>query len=488
MAVRPHPPAEGGVEVDPRSNNDATTVHRVAVDSLFSLFDSLCEGAVAVDRDARIVWINDKYRALLGLGDDSQVIGQDIRKLLPHTLMHEVVESGQPILLDVMQFKERYFVVTRLPLFDSSGEVTGGIGFVLYDKLDYLKPLVTKFEDLRRELDTVRRELSAQRQARYSVSQYAGSSPAAMAIKRLARRAAQLDATILLVGETGTGKELLAQGIHSASARAGGPFVGVNVAAVPETLLEAEFFGVAPGAYTGAERRGREGKFQVADGGTLFLDEVGDMPLNLQAKLLRVLQEQEIEPLGSNRVIRVDTRIIAATSCDLKQLVDEGRFRDDLYFRLNVLPINVPALRERLDDLEVLCEIILEQIAARAGLPQRQLDNSALDALAAHHWPGNVRELQNVLEQACLLTDGPNLSGDHFTSLLPPEMLARGGRHRLTSGIRPLPEAIEDLERASIRAALDAADGKRSAAAKLLRISRSSLYQKLTRYKLLYDK
>jgi transcriptional regulator with PAS, ATPase and Fis domain len=179
--------------------------------------------------------------------------------------------------------------------------------------------------------------------------------------------------------------------------------VGVNIAAVPETLLEAEFFGVAPGAYTGADRKGRDGKFKLADGGTLFLDEIGDMPLALQAKLLRVLQEQELEPLGSNQVIRVDVRVIAATSRDLPAMVAGGQFRADLYYRLNVLPIRLPALRERLDDLEALVEVLLDDIARRSGLAHRSIGHDGLELLAGHDWPGNIRELRNVLEQVTLL-------------------------------------------------------------------------------------
>ena len=183
---------------------------------------------------------------------------------------------------------------------------------------------------------------------------------------------------------------------------------------MPETLLEAEFFGVAPGAYTGADRKGRDGKFELADGGTLFLDEIGDMPLALQAKLLRVLQEQEVEPLGSNRVERVDVRVIAATSRDLAAMVADGSFRADLYYRLNVLPIRLPPLRERLGDLEALVEALLEDIARRSGLAARSLAPEALDWLAQHAWPGNIRELRNVLEQAALMTDDRLLRARHF--------------------------------------------------------------------------
>jgi transcriptional regulator with PAS, ATPase and Fis domain len=296
-------------------------------------------------------------------------------------------------------------------------------------------------------------------------------------VKRQARRAAQTDSTVLLLGETGTGKELLAHAIHAASARAGRPLVGVNLAAVPETLLEAEFFGVAPGAYTGADRKGREGKFKVADRGTLFLDEVGDMPLTLQAKLLRALQEQEIEALGSNKIVKVDVRVIAATSRDLRALVAEGRFREDLYYRLSVLPVRLPALRDRLSDLEVLAESLLESIAARTGLPQRELDASALAVLAAQPWPGNVRELRNALEQAAMLTDNARLTAADFAAVLPAP--AAPAERRRANPLRPLPQLIAELERNSIQSALAATGGNKVSAAKLLGISRATLYEKL---------
>jgi transcriptional regulator with PAS, ATPase and Fis domain len=322
---------------------------------------------------------------------------------------------------------------------------------------------------------------------------------------------ATTDSTVLLLGETGTGKELLAHAIHAASRRAARPFVGVNIAAVPDTLLEAEFFGVAPGAYTGAERRGREGKFKLAHGGTLFLDEIGDMPLALQSKLLRALQEQEIEPLGSNRVERVDVRIIAATSRDLTAMVEAGQFRADLYYRLNVLPIRLPALRERIDDLEALVEMLAEDIARRSGLPHKGLTPEALDLLASQPWPGNIRELRNVLEQATLMTDDAQLGPRHFASALRPmpppakepapasESAERALAAPATSAApsaggdiaaaaaaqlppRPLPEQVAELERAAIAAALRATAGNRMAAARLLKISRAAFYDKLARW------
>ena len=242
------------------------------------------------------------------------------------------------------------------------------------------------------------------------LASFVGGSPAAVEVKRQARRAALSSSPVLLLGETGTGKELLAHAIHAASARASGPLVSVNIAAVPDTLLEAEFFGVAPGAYTGADRKGRDGKFKLADGGTLFLDEIGDMPPSLQPKLLRALQEGEIEPLGSNKVIAFDARVIAATSRDLGALVREGKFREDLYYRLNVLPIRVPPLRERRRRHPGAGRSARAKTwRCAAARRRRSSAPTRIALLSAQHWRGNIRELRNVLEQAAMRSDSQHI-------------------------------------------------------------------------------
>jgi transcriptional regulator with PAS, ATPase and Fis domain len=455
-------------------NSDAILC--LAMRSLFERLNDLCEGALAVDAQARIVWINEKYVATLGLRSAEEALGREVEEVIPNSLMREVVRTGQPILLDIMQFGAQSLVVTRMPLQDDSGKVIGAIGFVLYDRLHYLKPLVAKFARLQMELADAQRKLVEQRRARYTLSSFIGNSAACLEVKRQARRAAQQDTTVLLQGETGTGKEMLAHAIHAASDRARRPFIALNVAAIPDNLLEAEFFGAAPGAYTGADRKGRDGKFKIADGGTLFLDEIGDMPLALQTKLLRVLQDQEIEALGSNKVFKVDVRIIAATSIDLKQLVNEGRFRSDLYYRLDVLPIAVPPLRERLSDLEALCESFLEQIAARTGSSQREVTPSAIAVLASYDWPGNVRELRNVLEQSIMRTDELRLTAEDFVRILPAAQL------RAAAGVpqvRKYAEALAEFERTTFRSALEASGGKVSTAAQMLGVSRASLYKRL---------
>jgi len=399
---------------------DTERILRQAASSFFDLLSEMCEGIMVVDRAGRLVWINDRYERYLnalGFAVPADVLGRPVEEVVPNTLMRHVVETGRPILVDIIENHSGTFVVSRIPLRNDAGDVIGAVGLILYDQLESLKPMLGKVDRLQRELAEAKKELAQRRRTRYTFSNFVGNSRAALEVKSRARRAAALNTTLLLLGETGTGKELIAQAIHAASARASRPFVAVNVAAVPEALLEAEFFGVAPGAYTGADKRGRDGKLKLADGGTLFLDEIGDMPLPLQAKLLRVLQEREFEALGSNDVVRVDVRVIAATSVDLAQRVADSSFRSDLFYRLNVLPIRLPPLRERTDDLQPLCEHLLEQIALEHGMLPKEIDRDALTLLAAHRWPGNIRELRNVLEQACSFWDGLRLTAESFAAI-----------------------------------------------------------------------
>ena len=477
---------------------DASEVLRLAAQSMFDTFAQAALGMMVVDRQHRIVWISEGYKHFLpalGFEREEDFVGKPVEAVVPNTLMNQVIDSGRPIVVDLLTNKAGTFLVSRLPLRDDTGQVIGAVGIVwLNESPDHsestMQPLMAKFSRMQRELDDARRELATQRRSKYTIASFIGTSPVVMEVKRLARRVAGTDSTVLLLGETGTGKELMAQGIHAGSHRAAGPFVGVNIAAVPETLLEAEFFGVAPGAYTGADRKGRPGKFKLADGGTLFLDEIGDMPLALQAKLLRVLQEQEVEPLGSNKVEKLDCRVIAATSRDLPAMVAAGTFRADLYYRLNVLPIRLPALRERLSDLDALADYLLDDIGRRTGMTHRSLSAEALELLAQHDWPGNIRELRNVLEQACLMTDELVLVAGHLATLVQvraTEVAATGANtgvellraHGQQTGIKPLPQAVAELEAETIRAALAATKGNKLAAARMLGIARATLYEKL---------
>jgi transcriptional regulator with PAS, ATPase and Fis domain len=463
--------------------SDPEIIRARAMETLFERLESLCEGAIAIDRAGRVVYVNEKYLPALGLSQASEAIGRPIEEIIPNSLMRRVAETGEPILLDIMELGREQLVVTRMPIEDEHKNIIGAIGFVLYDHLDSLKPLIARMGQLESDLRLAKRQLSRARTARFTFNDYVGETLGIARAKELAGRAARQSVTVLLTGETGTGKELLAQAIHNASARADKPFVSINVAAIPDTLIESEFFGTAPGAYTGADRKGRDGKFRTADGGTLFLDEIGEMPLQLQVKLLRVLQEREIEPVGSDKVSKVDVRVIAATNVDLQKRVNDSAFRADLYYRLNVLSIDLPPLRDCAGDLHEICARLLEDIALSGDYVNARITPSGLAALARYDWPGNVRELRNILERALILSDSGRLTGDDFARILPFGSETKTTASAKPAGsVMPYAQAEAAFERQTLEAALQAADGQISEAAKMLRISRATFYKKLAKF------
>ena len=457
------------------SLKDYQRVRLLAIRSLFEIIEQSSEGTVIVDRDANIVWMNERYARRFGLESAEVAIGKPCESVIPGSLLREVVRTGRPILLDMQDTPKEPLVVMRLPIHDDIGVVIGAIGFALFDELRSLSPMLKRYMSMQEELASTRSLLRA-RQSKYNFAHFIGTSTATLEVKRRARRGASADSPVLLLGETGTGKELLAQAIHGASPRAHKAFVSINSAAIPEALLEAEFFGTAPGAFTGADRKGRIGKLQLAQGGTLFLDEIGDMPLPLQSKLLRVLQEKEFEPVGSNEMIQSDVRVIAATSTDLEAAIKRGEFRADLYYRLNVLPIHVPPLRDRPGDLPALSEAILEELRS-----QHELNHEALALLAQHAWPGNIRELRNVLERAALLSDDLILDAEEIRAaigtLTPVERAAPPVI--VTAAHETFSQARERFDRQLIESALAQCSGKVIDAAVLLGLGRSTLYKKM---------
>lgn len=309
-----------------------------------------------------------------------------------------------------------------------------------------------------------------------------GRSSKMSLLLRRASLVSSFECPVLIVGETGSGKELLARYIHSCGPRARSPFEAVNLAAVPESLFESEMFGYAEGSFTGAARGGREGRFQRAGDGTLFLDEVGDMPLSVQAKLLRVLEDRCIEPVGSPRKVVFRARTISATNRNLEQMVAEGAFRADLYYRLAVVTLEMPPLRERAGDIPLIAAHVLANLAERYGLPAKQLSAEALAVLQAYPWPGNVRELRNILEQLFAFAPSPVIRVED----LPPSLVAAwGGVRRVclppaVAGTE-LKSAVWSWEREAILRALEVSRGNKSEAARRLGITRAALYRKLSR-------
>ncbi|RMH37009.1 MAG: sigma-54-dependent Fis family transcriptional regulator [Deltaproteobacteria bacterium] len=330
----------------------------------------------------------------------------------------------------------------------------------------------------RRRAEAHRDYLRDEAEGRYALAELVGASAPMRAVARAIEKVAPTDSAVLITGESGTGKELVARAIHRLSRRREAPFIKMNCAAIAETLLESELFGHERGAFTGAVRQ-KLGRFELADRGTLFLDEIGDITPAMQVKLLRALQEKEFERVGGERTVRVDVRIVAATNKDLRAEVDAGRFREDLFYRLNVVPIHVPPLRERRDDIPLLVEHFIAKLAPRTNPRVRAIADDALGRMMAYRWPGNVRELENAVEQALVFAEGDAIS----VAALPAFLQSAGDGDRLDVPEKmSLPEILEDLERQLILKAYAKAKGVKTETARLLGIKTSALYYKLDKY------
>ena len=434
------------------------------------------EGLIITDAEGRILKANQAYADFLGLRLD-QMIGRHVTEVVENTRMHLVARTGVAEIAQVQRIRGHEMICSRIPIVED-GRLVAVVGKILFKDVDDLFSMTGRFRSLTKELDFYKTELRRQLGARYSFDSIAGRSEQLERVKELARKVARSETTVLLVGESGTGKELFAHAIHVESERRLRPFIKVNCAAIPAELFESELFGYREGAFTGARAKGKKGKFELAHQGTLFLDEISELPLTMQAKLLRALQEREVEPVGSEQPLQVDVRIVAATNRRLEPLLEQGAFRHDLYYRLNVVRLDIPPLRERRDDLPLLVERLLRQLERETGVPVEGVDAAAEAALLAHPWPGNVRELRNVLEQALYVKSGPVVTRED----LPPALLA-GERAADGEGARPglralLRRAEEDL----IARALREAGGDRAAAAARLGISKSSIYAKIEQY------
>ena len=422
---------------------------------------ALADGFGAVDEEAAgdtaVVRLRD------GANAPYDVIVTDLR--LPGAGGLEVLEAAR-----ARDERSAVILMTAYGTIESAVEAMRRGAFDFLQKpfdLEQLEVRVAKALDHVRLLREVT-HLRAERVARYAPANIVGTSPALQNALGLVRKVASSRATALVTGETGTGKELVAGMIHGLSARADGPFIKVNCAALPETLLESELFGHERGAFTGADRI-RIGRFEQAHGGTLVLDEVGDMAPSTQAKLLRVLQDREFTRLGGARSLRVDVRIVAATNRDIEREMHAGRFREDLFYRLNVIRIAMPALRERPDDVEALAAHFAQHFAREMGRAERRLSPAAVARLRAHCWPGNVRELRNVIERAVLLADGERIEVSDVDVADAPEPEAHDG----VSGSRGL--SMRDVERSLVLSALARAGFVQKDAAALLGVSRRKL-------------
>ena len=339
--------------------------------------------------------------------------------------------------------------------------------------LDHLMTVVNKALELRTLRDE-NRELRAELSQRYEFDDMVGHSEGMREIFSTIMRVAPTRATVLLCGESGVGKDMIARAIHHHSPRADRPFVKINCTALPENLMESELFGYEKGAFTGANTS-KPGKFEQADTGTVFLDEIGDVPASVQVKLLRILQEREFERLGSNKVKHIDVRVLAATNVDLRAALEQGTFREDLYYRLNVLPINIPPLRERKEDIPYLAGFFVKKLGKDLGSPVQSISDAAIERLLGYHWPGNVRELENVLERSMVLANGAVLeAGDVKLDTAP------AARFTVADNFLPEGTTLDQYEQSIIREALRRANGNKSQAARMLGLTRNALRYRLS--------
>ncbi len=371
--------------------------------------------------------------------------------------------------------KER--IVARIPLRDPKGNIIGAVAKLMFWNPEKVKELVRQVEVLQSRLDYYEKELQQAYRSRYSLEGVVGESAPMHEAKETALQAAASDLPVLIVGETGTGKEVFAHAIHQLSARRARPLVRVNCAAIPHELFESELFGYEAGAFTGASPKGRPGKFELADRSTIFLDEIGELPLPLQAKLLRVLQEREIERVGGTRTLKVDFRVIAATNRDIKVMLAQRYFRPDLYYRLNIFLLKTPPLRKIKTDIPRLAYHLLSLMRDPISLPRR-IDAKAMSRLIEYDWPGNVRELRNVLERASSMAGNGPILEEH----LPLEISEFHKTASRDDALHTLKEEMASAERQAIERALSLTGGNRTDAARLLGIHRTGLYQKMRQH------
>lgn len=442
---------------------------------LETIIDSAYEWIVVVNHQGKIIYINHNYCEFLEVNRD-EVIGTHVTEVIENSRMHIVVQTGEEEIGSPHYIKGNYMIANRIPI-HLDNKIIGAVGAVIFRDTKALNKMNSHIKSLMSQLQTYIEDWQENNGAKYTLNDIKTGSRQILELKKKVKNIASGDISVLIRGESGTGKELFAHSIHQLSERSQNPFIKVNCGAIPEHLLESELFGYEEGAFTGAKKGGKKGKFVLAHGGTIFLDEVGDMPLHMQIKLLRVLQEKEVEPVGALHPIPVDVRVIAATNRPLEQMIVEKRFREDLFYRINVIPFTIPPLRERPEDIEPLTKFFIERTSKRTGKRITSIDDEVMNIFHAHQWPGNLRELENVIEAAIHLTTGEKVEIGALPDYLVDDP-------KLLIGQKTLKEILEDTEKRVLMKTLHKYNDDKQLAAKALGISKSSMYEKLKKLKL----
>jgi len=434
---------------------------------------------VITDINGRYVYCNSEWEVLMGLTIDN-VKGMKVKDIVPDTKIDEALKKGITLSGAVIVNNKPAFSYYT-PIKDSNGKtIAGAIITILTgnSKSDYFK----KTDEIIYQLQYYKSELNKIRGAKYSIDSIVGNSSSIMHVKENIRLAAKHRSNVLIQGETGCGKELVAHSIHNLSSRACEPFVTVNCSSIPINLMESIFFGYEDGAFTGAKSKGHIGKFEQANRGSIFLDEISELPIELQPKLLRVLQEREIERIGGGKNIPIDVRLITCSNIPLENLVADGKFRDDLFYRINVVTINIPPLRERLEDIDCISDVLVDRLNDQLGLCTPYISSDVKRRLKEYDWPGNVRELQNAIEYAMNMSNGNNLYWEYFYEYLNTRSKASINRYMSKTDSPKMKNAKYEMEKNLIIETLRQMGNNKSKTAKQLGISRTMLYKKLKKH------
>lgn len=427
-------------------------------------------GLIIVDSEGRLLFIEKSYAQNMGI-DPKEDLGRSVLELIPNSLLPHVARTGTPILGKIFHTKKKPLLCNRFPLYENQKP----IGAFSYWTFEVTEQLVETIRNLEEELNHYKKKSQYEAPVRYSLVDIIGSSATIRRLRSTILTATSNRSTVLIQGETGTGKELVAHSLHQESRFSSQPFVKINCAAIPADLIESELFGYEEGAFTGARKSGFKGKFEQANRGTIFLDEISQLSLSAQSKLLRAIQEKEIERLGGSKTIPIDVRVIACTNDDLKEMVDKRLFRADLFFRLNVIPIEVPPLHEHLEDIPELVDFFAAKYSKILGLGKVVVEPEVYSLLRDYSWPGNVRELEHAIERALNFSQGDRLKSGDFPWLM---------IKTKASSNPDMKQQKKELERQLILEALERSRGNKSVAAKKLGITRAYLYQKIKKYEI----
>ena len=444
-----------------------------------TIFNNI-DGFLIIDKDEKIVYMADNLLRQMDVCNLNEVIGRNIREVIPTNKTYRILQTGKKQ-IGQLYFVKGYSIVSNgYPIY-SDGELVGAFEYDAFSNIGYIEDFLNQIDTVGDTLKlNIKRRSNQHTRAKYSIEDIKGSSAAIRNLKADIRMAAKSSSTVFITGETGTGKELVANSIHQLSQRSLFHFVTLNCAAIPNELFESELFGYEEGSFTGARKGGKLGKVEMANNGSIFLDEIDNLTLSMQAKLLRVLQEKEIYRIGGDFAIPINTRVIAATNQDALQLVNDGKMRNDLYYRLNVIELKVPPLRERIDDIPEIAQSIVNSLTntvERGFKVVEEIDSNIFELLMGYSWPGNIRELSNVLERAVTRCNGRHLKLEHFVDFR--KQLSNQETIMPINFDRPLSEIKKEAENNAVRVAIVHNNGNITKAAKALGISRQMLHRKL---------